>query len=66
LAGPLWQPDKGEGEFLDLLVQRRRDKRAAAKLMRKLLKKQGFAPKVTGAAGASLFSSPVESNIFAL
>ena len=32
------------GEVLDLLVQRRRDARAAAKLMRKLLKKQGFAP----------------------
>jgi transposase-like protein len=33
-----------EGEVLDLLVQRRRDARAAAKLTRKLLKKQGFAP----------------------
>jgi transposase-like protein len=33
-----------EGEVLDLLVQRRRDKAAAVKLMRKLLKKQGFAP----------------------
>ena len=31
---------------LDLLVQRRRDKAAAVKLMRKLLKKQGFAPDV--------------------
>jgi putative transposase len=31
---------------LDLLVQRRRDKAAAEKLMRKLLKKQGFAPDV--------------------
>ena len=29
---------------LDLLVQRPRDKAAAMKLMRKLLKKQGFAP----------------------
>ena len=35
-----------EGEVLDLLVQRRRDKAAAVKLMRKLLKKQGFAPDV--------------------
>ena len=35
------------GEVLDLLlVQRRRDKAAAVKLMRKLLKKQGFAPDV--------------------
>jgi putative transposase len=31
---------------LDLLVQRRRDKTAAVKLMRKLLKKHGFAPNV--------------------
>ena len=35
-----------EGEVLDVLVQRRRDKAAAVKLMRKLLKKQGFAPNV--------------------
>ena len=35
-----------EGEVLDLLVQRRRDKTAAVKLMRKLLKKHGFAPNV--------------------
>ncbi|MBV9199533.1 MAG: IS6 family transposase [Alphaproteobacteria bacterium] len=30
--------------MLDMLVQRRRDSRAALRLMRKLLKKQGFAP----------------------
>jgi transposase-like protein len=35
-----------EGEVLDLLVQRGRDKATAVKLMRKLLKKQGFAPDV--------------------
>src|SRR5213592_4925348 len=35
-----------EGEVLDMLVQRRRDKRAALRLMRKLLKKQGFTPKL--------------------
>src|SRR6202035_3195588 len=34
-----------EGEVLDMLVQRRRDKRAALRLMRKLLSKQGFVPK---------------------
>src|SRR3954468_17192123 len=33
-----------EGEVLDILVQRRRDKRAALRLMRKLLRKHGFAP----------------------
>src|SRR5271156_3916261 len=35
-----------EGEVLDMLVQRRRDTEAALRLMRKLLKKQGFAPKL--------------------
>jgi putative transposase len=35
-----------EGEVLDMLVQRRRDTRAALRLMRKLLRKQGFAPKL--------------------
>jgi putative transposase len=35
-----------EAEVLDLLVQRRRDKTAAVKLMRKLLKQHGFAPDV--------------------
>jgi transposase-like protein len=41
----LWRAVDDEGEFLDLLVQRRRDARAATKLMRKLLRKQRFAPK---------------------
>ena len=35
-----------EGEILDILVQRRRDTRSALRLMRKLLRKQGFAPKI--------------------
>ena len=34
-----------EGEVLDVLVQTRRNKRAALKLIRKLLKKYGFVPK---------------------
>ena len=42
----LWRAVDHEGEVLDVLVQRRRDKRAAVKLMRKLLKRQGFAPTV--------------------
>ena len=42
----LWRAADQEGEILDLLVQRRRDKRAAVRLMRKLLRKQGFAPKL--------------------
>src|SRR5437588_2770422 len=42
----LWRAVDHEGEVLDILVQRRRDKRAAVRLMRKLLKKQGFTPKL--------------------
>jgi putative transposase len=42
----LWRAVAHEGEVLDLLVQRRRDKRAALKLIRKLLKRRGFAPTV--------------------
>jgi len=42
----LWRAVDDEGEVLDLLVQWRRDKAAAVKLMRKLLKKHGFAPDV--------------------
>jgi putative transposase len=42
----LWRAVDHEGEVLDMLVQRRRDCRAAMRLMRKLLKKQGFAPKL--------------------
>src|SRR3712207_8103355 len=40
----LWRAVDDEGEVLDVLVQRRRDGAAARKLMRKLLRKQGFAP----------------------
>ncbi len=40
----LWRAVDNEGEVLDLLVQRRRDAKAARRLMKKLLKKQGFAP----------------------
>ena len=36
----LWRAVDHEGEVLDILVQRRRDTRAALRLMRKLLKKQ--------------------------
>ena len=42
----LWRAVDHEGEVLDMLVQRRRDSRAALRLMRKLLKRQGFVPKL--------------------
>ncbi len=47
----LWRTVDDEGEVLDVLVQRRRDKHAARKLMRKLLRKQGFAPAVVTTDG---------------
>ncbi len=40
----LWRAVDSEGEVLDILVQSRRNKKAALKLMRKLLKKQRFVP----------------------
>jgi len=40
----LWRAVDSEGEVLDLLVQSCRNKKVALKLMRKLLKKQGFVP----------------------
>ncbi len=40
----LWRAVDAEGEVLDILVQPRRDKRAALKLLRSLLKKQGIVP----------------------
>src|SRR6516162_502228 len=42
----LWRAVDQEGEVLDILVQRRRDTRAALRLMRKLLKKKGFPTKL--------------------
>jgi len=41
----LWRAVDDEGEVLDFLVQRRRCARSARRLLRTLLKKQGFAPK---------------------
>jgi transposase-like protein len=40
----LWRAVDAEGEVLEVLVQARRNKRAALKLLRKLLKKHGTAP----------------------
>jgi putative transposase len=40
----LWRAVDAEGEVLDLLVQSKRNKHAALKLMRRLLKKYGFVP----------------------
>ena len=42
----LWRAVDQDGFVLDILVQSRRDKKAAQRLFRKLLKKQGRAPRV--------------------
>jgi transposase-like protein len=52
----LWRAVDNEGEVLDFLVQRRRDAKAARRLMKKLLKKQGLAP--TGIVKDKLRSYP--------
>ena len=40
----LWRAVDDEGEVLDMLVQRRRNKQAALRLLRKLLRNQGIHP----------------------
>ena len=40
----LWRAVDAEGEVLDVLLQAKRNTKAARKLMRKLLKRQGMAP----------------------
>ena len=42
----LWRAVDGEGNVLDVLLQRQRDTKAAERFFRKLLKKQGFMPRV--------------------
>jgi putative transposase len=42
----MWRAVDSEGEVLEVLVRPRRDRAAALKLLRKLLKRQGFAPTV--------------------
>ncbi len=40
----LWRAVDDEGEVLDVIVQPRRDRKAALKLVRELLKRQGYVP----------------------
>ena len=42
----LWRAVDQHGDVLDILVQSRRNAKAAKRLLRKLLKKQGMAPRV--------------------
>ena len=57
----LWRAIDDEGEVLDILVQRRRDTRAALRLMRKLLKKQGFSPNCWSPTSCAL--TPLHSGV---
>ena len=42
----MWRAVDSEGEVLEILVQPQRDKAAASRLLRKLLRRQGFVPAV--------------------
>jgi putative transposase len=42
----MWRAVDSEGEVLEILVQPQRDKAAAVRLLRKLLRRQGFVPAV--------------------
>ena len=42
----LWRAVDADGNVLDVLLQRQRDTKAAERFFRKLLKKQGFVPRV--------------------
>ena len=42
----LWRAVDADGNVLDVLLQRHRDTKAAERFFRKLLKKQGFVPRV--------------------
>ena len=53
----LWRAVDDEGELLDMLVQKRRNKAAALKLIRKLLKRQGVRPEVIVTDGLASYSA---------
>ena len=51
----LWQAVDDESEVLDMLVQKRRNKRAALRLIRKLLKRQGIHPEIVVTDGLAFY-----------
>jgi putative transposase len=62
----LWRAIDAEGEVLDILAPSERNKNAALKLMRKLLKKYGFVPDRTitddlQSRGAAAYDFKIES-----
>ena len=53
----LWRAVDDEGEVLDMLVQMRRNKAAALKLLRTLLKRRGVRPEVIVTDGLASYSA---------
>ena len=54
----LWRAVDGEGEVLDMLVQRRRNTGAALRLLRKLLKNQGIHPETIVTDNLASYGAP--------
>lgn len=53
----LWRAVDDEGELLDMLVQKRRNKAAALKLLRTLLRNQGVRPEAIVTDGLASYSA---------
>lgn len=56
----MWRAVDNEGEVLDVLVQKRRNKRAALKLLRKLLRRQGYTPDGIVTDGLASYGAALE------
>lgn len=57
----MWRAVDDEGEVLDALVQKRRNKRAALKLLRKLPKRQGYTPDEIVTDGRPSYGAALET-----
>ena len=57
----MWRAVDDEGEVLDVLVQKRRNRRAAERLLRKLLRRQGYVPDQFVTDGLPSYGAGLES-----
>ena len=57
----MWRAVDAEGEVLDVLVQKCRNKRAAQRLLRKLLRKQSYAPDEIVTDGLASYGAALET-----
>jgi putative transposase len=57
----LWRAVDSEGEVLDILVQKRRNKAAALRLLRKLLRGQGIRPETIVTDGLSSYGAALSA-----